>query len=146
MNTLKIKSLKINVLLNCFKTVMSIIFPFVTFPYISRILGPVGVGKINFGSSIVSYFSLLGSLGVITYGVREGAAIRENPKKRNGFFDELFTVNFLSSICASIVLMIIISTVPQLKNYRLLILLQSLIIYCNWIGVDWIYNIYEDSD
>ena len=49
-------SLKKNGVFNAIKTLMSVLFPLITFPYASRILGPSGIGKVNFASSIVSYF------------------------------------------------------------------------------------------
>ena len=58
-NTLSPKSLKKNAALNMTKTVMSLVFPLITFPYSSRVLGPVYIGKVNFAQSIVSYFALV---------------------------------------------------------------------------------------
>ena len=46
---MKNKSIKLNALLNIIKTCMSIIFPLITFPYVSRILGVENLGKINYG-------------------------------------------------------------------------------------------------
>ena len=65
------KSIKVNSILNVIKTISSIIFPLITFPYISRVLQPENVGNVNFGSSFVSYFSLIASLGITTYAIRE---------------------------------------------------------------------------
>ena len=64
------KSLKKNAALNMIKTVMSLVFPLITFPYSSRVLGPAFLGKVHFAQSVVSYFSLAASLGIGTYAVR----------------------------------------------------------------------------
>lgn len=69
--TVSHKSLKKNAALNMTKTVMSLVFPLITFPYSSRVLGPVYIGKVNFAQSIVSYFALVAALGISTYAVRE---------------------------------------------------------------------------
>lgn len=60
-----------NTLFNVVKTFSSILYPLITFPYVSRILMPENVGKVNFGNSIVSYFSLIATLGISTYATRE---------------------------------------------------------------------------
>ena len=55
------KKMGVNAALNLFKTALSIIFPLITYPYISRILGVENLGKINYTASIVGYFSLVAS-------------------------------------------------------------------------------------
>ena len=65
------KSMKSNIVLNSIKTAMGFIFPLITFPYVLRVLGTVGIGKVNFSNSIISYFALAASLGVVSYSIRE---------------------------------------------------------------------------
>ena len=55
----KEKSIKLNAILNGFRTVLNLIFPLITFPYIARTLSVDGIGKYNFSSSIISYFLLV---------------------------------------------------------------------------------------
>ena len=62
---------KTNTIYNTIKTLFGIVYPLITFPYISRVLMAENVGKINFANSVVSYFSLIASLGVTTYAIRE---------------------------------------------------------------------------
>ena len=55
---------------------INVIFPLITFPYVSRILLPEGTGKVAFATSVVSYFSMIGMLGIPTYGIRTCAKVR----------------------------------------------------------------------
>ena len=45
---MKEKSIKINAILNVLLTLSNIVFPLITFPYISRVLNPTGVGVTSF--------------------------------------------------------------------------------------------------
>lgn len=76
-------SLKINFIMNSILTMSQFIFPLITFPYISRILLPVGTGKVSFATSIVSYFALFAQLGIPTYGIRACAKVRDDKKRIN---------------------------------------------------------------
>lgn len=76
-----IKSIKVNALLNSVRTVLNLIFPLITFPYVSRILLVDELGKYNFSQSIVSYFLLIAALGIDNYAIREGAKYRDDRKK-----------------------------------------------------------------
>ena len=95
------KKMGVNAALNLFKTALSIIFPLITYPYISRILGVENLGKINYTSSIVGYFSLVAALGISTYAIREGGRIRSDSKKLSHLSNQIFTINILSAISIS---------------------------------------------
>lgn len=50
------KSLKINFIMNVILSMSAFLFPLITFPYVSRILKPEGMGKISFATSLITYF------------------------------------------------------------------------------------------
>lgn len=89
------KSMKENAILNALRTLAGIVFPLITYPYISRVLGADNLGKINFANSIVSYFSLLAALGISSYAIREGGAIRDDKNKLKNFSNQIFTINMV---------------------------------------------------
>ena len=62
---MKVRSLKFNSVVNLIKTILGIIFPLITFPYASRVLGATGIGKVDYANSISNYFILFASLGLI---------------------------------------------------------------------------------
>ena len=90
---MKEKSIKLNAVLNVMKTVLSLVFPLITFPYITRVLQVNAIGKYDFSVSIISYFSLIAALGITTYAVREGTKYRGNQEKMNQFASEIFSIN-----------------------------------------------------
>lgn len=141
---IKKKNLAVNAVLNTVKTVLGIIFPLITFPYISRVLGVKKVGIYNFSSSIVSYFILIAGLGVSTYAIREATQYRENPEKIEKFVSEVFSINVISTIISYVLLFLLVLFVPKFKNYQFPILVLSIEILFRTIGVPWLCNIYED--
>lgn len=138
------KSIKINALLNAIRQSLSVIFPLITFPYVSRVLGSAEYGRYTFSASIVNYIALLAAFGISNYAVREGARIRDDKNKLNRFASDLFTVNVFTSIVAYALLFILIKYNVKLQDYKYLILAQSLSILLTTIGMDWVNIIYED--
>ena len=138
------KSLKINTLLNAIKTFTSILFPMITFPYISRVLLPENVGKINFASSFVSYFSLIASLGISTYAIRECAAIRDDKRALSKSASEIYSINVCTTLVAYILLACSLIFMRRLDSYREIIILQALGIALTTLGADWINSAMED--
>ena len=138
------KSFGKNAALNIFKTVCSVIFPLITFPYVSRVLGPEGYGKYSFCNSIVSYFLLAAMLGINTYGIREGARIRDNKNALQDFANDITFINFISVITAYFFLTLCTLLIPKLYDNRIVIAILSLNIVCTFVGRDWINTVFED--
>lgn len=78
--------------------VVNVLFPIITIPYVSRILGVEQIGVFSFVVTIVSYFSLFAALGMPLYGTREIAKVMGDNLKLNKLFNELFSINVISSI------------------------------------------------
>lgn len=138
------KSLKLNAFLNGLRSLLSVIFPLITFPYVSRVLSINGIGKYNFSNSIISYFMLIAALGISNYAVREGAKYRNNKRKINQFVNEVFTINACSAIVSYVCLFICLITFSKLHSYLICILIYSIQIGFSVISVDWLFTIYED--
>lgn len=138
------KSLKKNSLLNIIRVLATIIFPLVTFPYISKILGSVNIGKVQFGQSLISYISLIAALGVSAYGTKTCTPLRDNREKFNKVASEIFTVNLISTFFSYLVLFLLLLIPNVFDNYRDVILIQSFTVLFSTIGVDWIYSANED--
>lgn len=140
----KDKSLGLNALLNGLQSLLNLIFPLITFPYVSRTLSIDGVGKYNFASSIVSYFILLAGLGISNYAVREGAKLRNNRKAISKFASRVFTINMASTLISYLFLFLVIILTPSLHNYVVAILIFSVQIFFTTLGTDWVYIIFEE--
>ena len=140
----KTKSLGLNAILNSLQSLLNLIFPLITFPYISRTLSVDGVGKYNFANSIVNYFILLAALGISVFAVREGAKLRDNREEFSLFASRIFTINIISTIISYLVLFLVLALSPSLQRYNIAILIFSIQIFFTTLGVDWIYTIFEE--
>jgi O-antigen/teichoic acid export membrane protein len=69
-------------------------FSLVILPYITRVLGPVGVGRVAFVDNATQYFIIFASLGIPVYGVREVAKYKSDRKTLSRLFSELVVVLF----------------------------------------------------
>jgi O-antigen/teichoic acid export membrane protein len=140
----KEKNVYVNAILNAIKQICMIVFPMITFPYASRILGAENYGKINFSSSLVSYFTLIAALGINNYAIREGAKLKEDSKRFDPFINQIFTLNMISTLFSYLLLFLLIFSSNTLHSYTLLLLIQASAILFTTLGADWINVIYED--
>lgn len=137
-------SVKANVTLNVINTVVGLLFPLITFPYVSRILMPSGIGLIQFYQSIINYIVLLSSLGIPLYSIREIARVRDDVDLRNKTTIEILFLHSIFSVLGYCVVFILIATVSKIYSDWPLFLLLSLSIFFNVIGVSWFYQAVED--
>jgi O-antigen/teichoic acid export membrane protein len=95
---------KRNIFYNTLLSVSQVLFPLLTFPYSSRILGPAGMGAVNFADNFTTYFLLVAALGIPLYGVREVAKVKDDPEKLSKVFSELLFIHLATSLVAVLIL------------------------------------------
>ncbi len=137
------KSLKTNFIMNAILTMSTFIFPLISFPYVSRILGPEGTGKVSFATSLISAFLMVAQLGVPTYGIRVCAKVRDDKAALSKTAHELLMINLIMSLLAYGALAVALIFVPRLQEDRLLYIVVSLTIIFNTIGMEWLYKALE---
>lgn len=136
-------SLKLNFFMNIILTLSSIIFPLITFPYVSRILQPEAWGKVNMAISFITYFSYFAQLGLPTYGVKICAQYRDNREKLSRTVQELSIICAIATLITYIALAIVITSIPMLYAEKNLYLLVSSTLFFNLIGMEWLYKALE---
>lgn len=133
-------SIKKNFLYKSALTLSSYLMAFVTFPYVSRVLGVERIGLVNFVDNTINYFLLFATLGVNILGVREIATVREDDIKRNKVYSELLGVNILFTLIVLIVYILCVEWIPKLNQYKELFYIGiSKLIFTAFL-VEWLYT------
>lgn len=141
---MKEKSIKANAILNVIRLVSSILLPMISYPYISRVLGPTQLGKVDFATSIINYFSIIAGMGIPSYGIICCSKVRNNKHELKKTVIELLTINFLLTIIAYILLFMGVLFIPTFHAKQKEILIYSVTILGTTIGIDWLYAALED--
>lgn len=134
--------IRVNFVFNAIKSVMVIVFPLISFPYISRVLGVEGLGKFQYCYSVISYFILFASLGISTYAVREAAKCRKDKNKFSQLVKEIFTINLITTAIVYLVLLIFF-VLGAFTGREKIMLVCSLCIIGSTLCVDWLYQALE---
>ena len=112
---------------------------FVTFPYVTRMLGAENFGKVNFVISTVDYFLLFATMGMTVLGMREIAAVRNDKRRLSEVFTQLFGINLAFSLIIGVIYVITIATVPKFHNYEQLFMVGLIRIVTNVFVIDWLF-------
>ncbi len=126
-----------NYLYNVVYQILLLLVPLITVPYISRVLGPELVGINSYTNSWMTFFMLVGQMGIALYGNREVAYHRENPIERSKIFWGIELLQVITITCALIAYLgavLLFST--TFKEY---FLLQSFWIIAAGVNVSWYF-------
>lgn len=136
--------LKKNIVYSSILTTSLYIFQFITYPYVSRVLGVTNIGICNFAQSVVIFASLFSTFGIINLGVREIAAAKGDKEKLNRTFSGIFQINLLLTLAAIILYIAAIEILPQLTPYRKLLYIGIFQILFNTLTMEWLFKGLED--
>lgn len=136
-------STKFNFIMNAILTASAFIFPLITYPYVSRVLGPENIGKVSFATSVVYYFSMFAQLGIPTYGISVCARIRDDKEKLSRTMQEIMIINLVMTAIVYLVFAASLICVPRLREEKTLFLVMGVTILFNTIGVEWLYKALE---
>ena len=140
----KQKNIKINAVLNIIKQCCNVLFPLITYPYVARVLGEVGLGKYSFADNIIGVCIITATLGIPSYAVREGSRIRNDKAEITKLSSELLSISIISMIASFLLLGVAIVLFPRLQKDVILLAILSFNILANVFGREWVNTIYED--
>lgn len=135
--------MKKNLIYNTSYQILILIVPFITSPYVSRVLGPEGLGAYSVTTAIVKYFSLFALLGMSNYGNRTIAKNKSDKETLSVTFWNLFYFQLLTSsvvLATYIVYAITIGT----RSYGLISLCQIPYVLSTVFEVSWFFYGMED--
>lgn len=138
---MKKNSVKKNYIYNLAYQIFAIIIPFVTTPYISRILGAENIGIYSYTLSIVTYFVLFGSLGITVYGAREVAYVQNDRQKRSQIFWELNIIRLITILLSTA---LFLATCRLFGDYWIYYLILSIHLFATIFDISFFFQGIED--
>ena len=130
-------SIKKNFIYNFAYQVLVIILPLITTPYISRVIGPEGIGIQSYTYSIANYFVLIAILGISNHGNRSIAMVRDNDEKLNRTFSSIYLVQFIMSII--MIILYLLYSIFVVNDNRIIFIIQSIYIVSSLLDINWFF-------
>lgn len=126
-----------NYLYNAGYQILNMIIPLITVPYISRVLGAHDVGINEYTNSWVTFFFLMGQMGITLYGNREVAYHRDDLYKRSQTF---WGVEALQLLTVSTAFILYLAAVLLFSTtFKEFFLLQEIWIIATGVDISWYF-------
>ena len=132
-------SIKRNLAYNFILSASQLILPLISIPYISHVLDPAGIGKVSFIDSLTYYFITISEFGIVVYGMREVARVRQNKTALEKLVSELMSLHLLSSSVSILIYAVTIFFLWSKINDARLILFSISFLMVNAFACEWYY-------
>ncbi|MBQ7889486.1 MAG: oligosaccharide flippase family protein [Erysipelotrichaceae bacterium] len=136
------KKLVQNYLYNVLYQMLVLISPFITTPYLTRVMGAEALSINTWTANIVQWFVLFGIMGVNTYGNKEIAKVRDDKEVVSRTFFEIFTMQLCSMILSACVFFLYASFMGN--EYHKYLMIQSISLLSVAMDITWFFYGVED--
>ena len=123
--------------------IVGYVFPLITLPYLSKIIGTNGFGKIAFASAIITWIQTIADWGFNYTATRDVAQNRDNKSKVSEILSNVLWARTLLAIGGLGILLLLIFFIPSFKDNSLIILLTFLMIPGHILFPDWFFQAIE---
>ena len=119
------------------------IFPLITMPYLARVIGVDGFGKIAFASAVVVWFQTVADWGFNYTATRDVAKNREDKEKVSEIFSNVLWARCILMIASFLLLLLAIFIVPIFRENYAVILVTFLLVPGHIMFPDWFFQAME---
>ncbi|GAB4091728.1 MATE family efflux transporter [Flaviaesturariibacter terrae] len=137
-------SLKKNLAYNFLLSLSQVLFPLLSIPWLTRVLDPQGLGRVQFIDGLVYYFIVLAEAGIVTHAIREVARCRRDPVALKQLASELLSLHLLTTLLSSTLFGITVYFLYDRIGEARLILFSLSFLLINGFACEWYYWGLED--
>ena len=120
------------------------LFPLITYPYLAKVIGVLGFGKIAFAAAITGYVQTITDWGFNFSATRDIAKCRENLHEVESIFSTVTWARILLMFVCLCLLGICILTIPYLRENSTVIIISFLLIPGHILFPEWLFQGMED--
>ena len=124
--------------------VIGYVFPLITIPYLARVIGVEGYGKIAFAASVIVYFQTVVDWGFAYTAVRDIAKSKGNIETVSKIFSNVMCAKILLMIISTCVFAILVYTIPFMYEYKTVLWCTYLMIPGYIMFPDWLFQAMEE--
>ena len=119
------------------------VFPLITMPYLARVIGANGFGKIAFASAIVIWVQTISDWGFNMTAIRDVAQNRDNKEKVSRIFSNVLWARCLLTIFSGLLLLLAVSIIPYFRSNADIIWITFLLVPGYILFPDWFFQAIE---
>lgn len=128
--------IKVNFVYQITYQILVLALPFLISPYVSRKLGAEGLGIYSYSYSVAYFFVLISMLGILNYGNRAIAKVRDDKELLDRTFSEVLTLHIVIAFFACLLYVNYVLFVADSKLYAGI---QLIYVLSSMFDITWLY-------
>lgn len=137
-------TIKKNFVWSTLLTVSGYVFPIITFPYVTRVLGAEGIGSFQYADSVIQYFCFFALMGVNTVGIREIAKAKNNAIEMSTVYSSLLSLCLFTTLISIGVLLLFTTFIPSFAAHKRMLYIGAARILAGSLLVEWLFKGLEE--
>lgn len=119
------------------------VFPLISMPYLARVIGADGFGKIAFASAIVVWIQTISDWGFNLTATRDVAQNRDNKELVSRFFSNVLWARSVLTLLSGIILLLVVLLVPYLRENADIVFVTFLLVPGYILFPEWFFQAIE---
>lgn len=119
------------------------VFPLITMPYLARVIGADGFGKIAFASAVVVWIQTISDWGFNLTATRDVAQNRNDKEKVSRIFSNVLWARCILTIMSGLILLVVVMVVPYLRENADIIFVTFLLVPGHILFPEWFFQAIE---
>ena len=119
------------------------VFPLISMPYLARVIGAEGFGKIAFASAIVVWIQTISDWGFNLTATRDVAQNRDDKELVSRIFSNVLWARSVLTLLSGIILLVVVLLVPYLRENADIIFITFLLVPGYILFPEWFFQAIE---
>lgn len=119
------------------------VFPLISMPYLARVIGADGFGKIAFASAIVVWIQTISDWGFNLTATRDVAQNRDDKELVSRIFSNVLWARSILTLLSGIILLAVVLLVPYLRENADIIFVTFLLVPGHILFPEWFFQAIE---
>ena len=120
--------------------IAKMVFPFLTLPYLTRILSTDIYGTVAYVKTIMTYMQIIVDFGFVLSATKDIVKVRNNKNKVSEIIGDTLLARIIMGLIAFVVLLILIICIPILRNNIIYTLLSYLVVFMSIFLMDYLFK------
>ena len=120
--------------------IAKMVFPFITLPYLTRILSTDTYGTVAYVKTVMTYMQIIVDFGFVLSATKDIVKVRKDKDRVSQIIGDTLLARIIMGIAAFIILLVLIICIPILRNNVVYTLLSYLVVFMSVFLMDYLFK------